>query len=100
MRVNPEVFYGVMERVENIQVVRAEKAQSCCGFAGLWSIKNPKLSEKVQKEKMEDFRSTEADYILTTCPGCVLQLKDGVKKFGNKQEVKHLADYLAERLED
>ncbi len=100
MKVNPEVFYGVMGKVQGARVVRAEKAQSCCGFAGLWSIKNPKLSEKVQREKMEDFRETEAEYILTTCPGCVLQLRDGVRKFGNAQEVKHLADYLAERLED
>ncbi|MDQ7039239.1 MAG: (Fe-S)-binding protein [Aquificota bacterium] len=100
MRVDPEVFYSVMERVEGAEVVRAEKAQSCCGFAGLWSIKNPKLSERVQREKVEDFRATGADFVLTTCPGCVLQLRDGVRKFGGTQKIKHLADYLAERLED
>jgi glycolate oxidase iron-sulfur subunit len=100
MRINPSLFYGVMERVEKAQVVKAEKDQSCCGFAGLWSIKNPELSQKVQKEKMDDFKSTGADYILSTCPGCILQLRDGVKKFKNGQEVKHLADYLAERLVD
>ncbi len=99
MKTNPSVFYSVMESVEEAQVVKAEKAQSCCGFAGLWSIKNPKLSEKVQKEKVEDFKSTGADYVLTTCPGCVLQLRDGVKKFGSPQKVLHLADYLSERVE-
>jgi len=98
MSVSPEVFYGVMKRVEGAEVVKAEKAQSCCGFAGLWSIKNPGLSERVQREKMEDFRETEADFVLTTCPGCVLQLRDGVRKFGNPQEVLHLADYLAKRM--
>ena len=98
MKVNPEVFYGVMDRVEGTRVVRAEKAQSCCGFAGLWSIKNPKLSAKVQREKMEDFRDTGAEYVLTTCPGCVLQLRDGERKFRTGQKVKHLAEYLAERL--
>ncbi len=99
MRVDPEVFYEAMERVEGARVVKAEKAQSCCGFAGLWSIKNPKLSEKVQREKMEDFERTGADYILTTCPGCVLQLRDGARKLGTNQKVMHLADYLAERME-
>jgi len=59
MSINPETFYGVMERVENVRVVRAELAQSCCGFAGLWSIQHPKLSERVQREKMEDFARTE-----------------------------------------
>ncbi len=100
MSVPPETFYGVMRRVENAQVVRAELDQSCCGFAGLWSIKNPKLAERVQKEKMEDFERTSADHILTACPGCALQLRDGVRKFRSGQEVTHLADYLAQRLED
>ncbi len=99
MRVDPEVFYSVMERVREAKVVRAEKAQSCCGFAGLWSIKNPKLSERVQREKVEDFKRTGADIVLTTCPGCVLQLRDGMKKFKSEQKVLHLADYLADRLE-
>ena len=99
MRVDPKVFYGAMERVEGAEVVRAEKAQSCCGFAGLWSIKNPELSDRVQREKMEDFERTGADYILTTCPGCVLQLRDGARKRGTSQRVMHLADYLAERME-
>ncbi len=98
MKVNPSVFYSVLESVKGAHVVKAEKAQSCCGFAGLWSIKNPKLSEKVQREKIEDFQETGADYILTTCPGCVLQLKDGVRKFGSSQKVMHLADYLAQNL--
>ncbi len=100
MSVNPKIFYGVMERVENADVVRAEKAQSCCGFAGLWSIKNPELSERVQREKIEDFKGTGADYILTSCPGCVLQLRDGTKKFKSSQKVMHLADYLAQTYTD
>ncbi len=100
MRVDPKVFYSVMESVENTDTVKAEKAQSCCGFAGLWSIKNPKLSDKVQREKIEDFQNTQADYVLTTCPGCVLQLRDGVKKHKSDQDVLHLADFLADRLAD
>ncbi|MDQ7039226.1 MAG: (Fe-S)-binding protein, partial [Aquificota bacterium] len=100
MKVDPETFYDTLEEVEGAKVVRAEKAQSCCGFAGLWSIKNPGLSKKVQKEKMEDFEQTGASRILTTCPGCVLQLRDGVKKFNVPQEVEHLADYLARSLSE
>ncbi len=98
MKVDPGTFYDAIERVENAELVKAQKAQSCCGFAGLWSIKNPRLSEKVQKEKIEDFRETEADRVLTTCPGCVLQLRDGMKRFKGNQKVEHLADYLAEAM--
>ncbi|MCS7278331.1 MAG: (Fe-S)-binding protein, partial [Aquificaceae bacterium] len=94
------VFYELMERIEGDQVKKAEKDKSCCGFAGLFSITNPRMSEQIQKEKVEDLRKTKADLVLTTCPGCVLNLKDGVKRHKVNQEVMHLADYLAETLEE
>ncbi|HIP43645.1 MAG TPA: (Fe-S)-binding protein [Aquifex aeolicus] len=98
MKLNPNNFYQALGKVEGAKTIKAEKSQSCCGFAGLFSIKNPKLSEEIQREKMLDFKKTGANYIVTECPGCVLQLRDGTKKFRNNQEVKHIADYLAERI--
>ena len=98
MKLSPNNFYKALGKVKGAQTVKAEKAQSCCGFAGLFSIKNPELSEEIQREKMLDFKKTQADYVVTECPGCVLQLRDGVKKFKNDQEVKHIADYLGERI--
>ncbi len=98
MKVDEEVFYSNIDKVEGDILIKAEKAKSCCGFAGLFSVKNPQFSELIQREKMEDFESTGADLILTSCPGCVLQLKDGVNKRKSNQKVKHLADYLAERI--
>ena len=100
MKVSDRVFYELMERIEGDQVKKAEKDKSCCGFAGLFSITNPRMSEQIQKEKVEDLRRTEADIVLTTCPGCVLNLKDGVKRHKVNQEVLHLADYLAETLQE
>ncbi len=100
MKVKDEVFYSVMNSVENAQLKKAQKDKSCCGFAGLFSITNPKMSDQIQKEKIEDLASTGANIVLSTCPGCVLNLKDGSIKHKTGQEVMHLADYLAERLVD
>ena len=76
MKTSDKVFYGVMERIEGDEVRKAEKDKSCCGFAGLFSITNPKMSDQIQKEKVQDLQKTQADVVLTTCPGCVLNLKD------------------------
>ncbi|WP_448584496.1 (Fe-S)-binding protein [Thermocrinis sp.] len=99
MKVSEKVFYGVIQRVEGDKLVKGEKDKSCCGFAGLFSITNPELSKNIQKEKIEDIKKTNAQIVLTSCPGCVLNLKDGVKTYKTNQEVMHLADYLAERLQ-
>ncbi|NPA33011.1 MAG: (Fe-S)-binding protein [Aquificae bacterium] len=98
MGLSGKEFYDALGKVENSETVKASKAQSCCGFAGLFSIKNPELSGEIQRQKMIDFKETGADFILTECPGCVLQLRDGAKKTKSSQKVKHIADFLAERL--
>jgi glycolate oxidase iron-sulfur subunit len=36
--------------------------------------------------------------VLTSCPGCVLNLRDGTKANKTNQKVMHLADYLADCL--
>jgi len=93
-------FENTIKKIENVEYNKASKAQSCCGFAGLFSMKNPELSTAIQKEKMEDFKSTNAEYILSACPGCVLQLQDGNLKFKNNQKIMHIVDFLANKLED
>ncbi len=98
MKVKDEVFYSLMESVENAKVKRAERDKSCCGFAGLFSITNPTMSDQIQREKIQDLKNTGAEIVLTACPGCVLNLKDGSKKHRTGQKVMHLADYLAESL--
>lgn len=100
MKLKEEVFYDTLKMVKNAEVRKASKDKSCCGFAGIFSITNPALSDKIQKEKMDDLLKTEAQVVLTTCPGCVLQLTDGTRKYGKCQKVMHLADYLAQRLHD
>lgn len=87
-------------KLSGANYIKSKNAQSCCGFAGLFSMKNPKLSESIQKEKMEDLKSTEAEYVLSACPGCVLQLQDGNLKFNNNQKVMHIADFIAKKIDE
>ncbi len=92
MKVGKDFYYEFLKNLKGCSFKEAKRGQSCCGFAGLFSVKNPKMSEDILKEKVKDFKETGAEFILTTCPGCVLQLSKGVKG----QRVMHLAEYLLE----
>jgi glycolate oxidase iron-sulfur subunit len=48
------------------------------------------------EKKMAAVNSTGADVIVTANPGCMLQLRAGVKKFGRGQKVKHVVEILDE----
>ncbi|WP_419779044.1 L-lactate dehydrogenase (quinone) large subunit LdhH [Maridesulfovibrio sp.] len=69
----------------------------CCGFGGTYSVKFPKISEQLLEKKINNAKESGAKVLLTDCPGCVMQIRGGAKKQGADLEVKHIAEYMAER---
>ncbi|WP_457640417.1 (Fe-S)-binding protein [Persephonella sp.] len=102
MKLSPEVYRDVLNSVNNAEYREGNEAMMCCGFAGYFSVSNYEVATELQKRKIKDIESTEATYVLSDCPGCVFNLADGMYKHGNYKEIKvqHLADYLADRMED
>ena len=69
-------------------------ADWCCGSAGIYNILQPELSGHVLKRKMEHVAATEAELLVTTNPGCHLQLRNGVREAGLPMRVVHLIELL------
>lgn len=70
----------------------------CCGSAGIYNIVNYEESMDVLDIKMETVKETQASIIVTTNPGCLLQMKLGVQREGLSGETRavHLVELLAE----
>ncbi|MFO7717983.1 MAG: LUD domain-containing protein [Desulfohalobium sp.] len=75
----------------------ADEEQTCCGFGGTYSSKFPELSREILDKKLDDFKKTGADQLVTECPGCVMQLRGGTEKRGESIEVMHIAEALAKQ---
>ncbi len=73
------------------------ESEVCCGFGGTYSAKFPELSEQILNNKLNNVEKTGAEVLLTDCPGCVMQLRGGLKKRGSDIEVKHTIEVLTER---
>ncbi len=67
---------------------------SCCGLGGGLSMNNYELSIKITKRKAESIRDSGADIVATACPGCIVQLRDGLHRYGVKARVVHVVDLL------
>ena len=77
-----------------------ESPETCCGLGGTFAISHMDLSKKIQKHKIEDALNTGADCIATACPGCVLQLRDGIRRSSQqKLQVKHVIQIFADAME-
>jgi len=75
----------------------AAEEEVCCGFGGTYSTKFPELSAQLLNNKLDNVEETGAEMLLTDCPGCIMQLRGGLKKRGSDIEVKHTVEALTER---
>ncbi|WP_018123847.1 L-lactate dehydrogenase (quinone) large subunit LdhH [Desulfovibrio oxyclinae] len=79
-----------------LEYVECDEEEVCCGFGGTFSVKFPELSEQLLKNKLNNVEKTGAGVLLTDCPGCIMQLRGGLKKRGSDIKVRHVAEALAD----
>ena len=76
--------------------VELPEADLCCGSAGTYNLTEPEMAGRLQRRKADNNLATGARVVVTTNPGCLLQIRAGLDAAGAGQvEVIHLADYLA-----
>ncbi|QJT09523.1 (Fe-S)-binding protein [Oceanidesulfovibrio marinus] len=74
--------------------------EACCGLGGTYCLANMERSKQIQAKKIEDAVSTSADVVATACPGCILQLRDGMRRReGADMPVEHIIQLLAEAID-
>ncbi|HAG51748.1 MAG TPA: (Fe-S)-binding protein [Deltaproteobacteria bacterium] len=67
----------------------------CCGLGGSFNITNYEFSMAINRSKAEDIKNTGADIVATACPGCMIQIKDGLHQLGADTKVVHVIELLA-----
>lgn len=65
-------------KAKNVEYIKMKDFDKCCGFSGEFAIKNPEISKQISAEKIKNALETKADYILTSCPACILGLTQGM----------------------
>ena len=76
--------------------VELPESDVCCGSAGSYNLTEPEMAQRLQRRKIENILKTGAKVVVTTNPGCILQIRAGLKKAGAEDvRVMHIADYLA-----
>lgn len=93
---NDSFLKPLLDKCENVEYIEMKDYDACCGFAGEFAIKNPKISREISKQKAENAFATGADYILTTCPACVMGLHQGFMTAGIKApKIMNIMEFLA-----
>ncbi len=84
----------VLAAIPGVTVVEGADQQLCCGAGGAYSLVQPEFSTALRDQKCAALRATDGEFVVSANPGCSLQLASG------GLEVRHLAEVLAEALEE
>lgn len=92
----------LLEAIDGIEFKEMTDAGRCCGSAGIYNLLEPEMSMRILDYKMEQTKKTKATTIVTTNPGCLLQMKLGIEREGlsDQMEAVHIVDLLLRAYEN
>lgn len=94
----------ILRSIHNLEFVEPKWTKcefaTCCGGGGGFEAVYPEMSEMLAKNRVKELLETGANLIVTQCPGCIMQLKTGLKALkAENVGVLDLAQVLAMSLE-
>ena len=84
----------LLEQVEGLTLVEMDEAQSCCGFGGSFAVKFPQISTAMTQVKLGSAKQTEASYLISGDPSCLMQINGYFQREDANIECLHLAEVL------
>ena len=85
----------IIKSIPDIEYIEMPDADRCCGMAGSFSLYYYDLSKKIADKKVEAIKSTGADIVVSSCPGCEIQLIDSLLRNKVPVKVMHIMELLA-----
>lgn len=76
--------------------VPVHEQEECCGFGGLFSVKNADISSAMLDRKIAALEASGADRVVSCDLGCLLHIGGGLHRRGSSVRAQHLAQFLDE----
>ncbi len=67
----------------------------CCGSGGIYGITHRDTSNRILARKIANVLETPARIVATGCPGCIIQVTDGLHQRGAPLTARHTIELLA-----
>jgi len=85
---------ALLAQIPDLRVVELKEADWCCGSAGTYNLTQPEMAGRLQARKIANIEATKADAVVTSNPGCIIQIVQGLRAKGDAVEVLHIVELL------
>ncbi|HXN22900.1 MAG TPA: (Fe-S)-binding protein [Candidatus Dormibacteraeota bacterium] len=89
----------LLRAVAGVEMIELRESEECCGFGGLFSVKNPEISGSMMNRKLAAVECSNAERLVSCDMGCLLQLAGGLHRRGSSIKTQHLAQLLDEGMQ-
>lgn len=86
---------ALLRSLPGVEFREMPEADWCCGGAGSYAVSHYDLARKVLDRKIDNLQRTGANFLVTSCPACILHLRYGVRLRGLPIRVCHIAELVA-----
>lgn len=92
--------YALLGRIPGSTVAALPGNDQCCGAGGLYRFGQPGMAQQLLDDKIAAIRSSGAQYVATTNPGCALHMGAGLRAAGIAVEILHPVTLLARQMKE
>jgi glycolate oxidase iron-sulfur subunit len=90
---------ALLAQIPGLKLVELPESDWCCGSAGTYNLTQPEMARRLQQRKVAHIRETGAEAVVTSNPGCIIQIAQGLQAAGTSIQVQHIVDVLDQAYE-
>jgi glycolate oxidase iron-sulfur subunit len=84
----------VLATIPGLHVEEIPEAAICCGSAGIYNLVEPEAAQELGERKAKHILSTGAEAIVSSNPGCLLQIRAALERLGRPLPAYHMVELL------
>jgi glycolate oxidase iron-sulfur subunit len=83
-----------LRAIPGLELREIAESEICCGSAGIYNLVEPEPAAELGDRKAANVLATGADLLVTSNPGCLLQLRNALERRGERLAMAHVAEVL------
>lgn len=86
---------SLLDAVAGAELRPLAGCNECCGFGGLFAVKQAAISEAMLDRKLANVAAAEVDLLVTGDASCMTQISGGLSRHNSPVRARHIAELLA-----
>lgn len=84
----------VLKAIPGLQIKEIGESAMCCGSAGIYNLVEPGTARELGDRKVQHVLKTGAQAIVSSNPGCLLQIQSGLERAGHPLPTYHMVQLV------